>query len=83
MGTHARDAPVTINVLHFDGCPSYPVVVGLLERLLREEGVLVPVQLTQVSSHEEAVCQRFLGSPTIRIDGEDVEPAPEHDRISG
>lgn len=66
---------MTINVLYFDGCPSYPVAVELLEKLLGEEGLLVPVRRTQVSSREAAIRERFLGSPTIRINGEDVEPA--------
>lgn len=68
---------MTIDILYLGGCPSYPVVVEMLEKLLREEGVLVPVQHSRVSSHDEAICQRFLGSPTIRIDGQDVEAAAQ------
>lgn len=32
------------------------------------------VQLRRVESAEDAVAARFLGSPTIRIDGVDIEP---------
>lgn len=64
-----------IEVIYFDGCPFYPLAAELLRKMLEQEGVIAPVDLVPVSSHEEAVGCQFLGSPTIRIDGEDVEVA--------
>ena len=43
--------------------------------LLAVTGVEDPVELVQVESLEDAERQRFLGSPTLRIDGVDVDPA--------
>lgn len=63
-----------VELLYFDGCPSYEALLPRLEAILDREGVEDPVELRRVESVEGAERERFLGSPTVRIDGEDVEP---------
>ena len=66
-----------VELLWWDGCPSYPDALAELKAVLREEG-LDPesVETIEVESDEQAERERFPGSPTIRIDGEDaVAPA--------
>jgi hypothetical protein len=60
-------------MLWWEGCPSYPDALRELRRTMSEEG-LDPdrVELREVASDEQAGRERFPGSPTIRIDGEDV-----------
>ena len=53
-----------VEVLYFDGCPTYETAVKTLEEVLFEEG-------------SEAEGLRFPGSPTIRVDGDDLFPVPE------
>ncbi len=67
--------PVTIEVLYFDGCPHRGALVARLRELMSELGVDAAVKLTRVASVKSAEQRRFLGSPTLRIDGQDVEPA--------
>jgi hypothetical protein len=64
-----------VELLWWDGCPSYSEALEQLRSALREEG-LDPeaVELREVESDEQAARERFPGSPTIRIDGEDVVP---------
>ncbi len=64
-----------IELLYFDGCPSYAELLPRLRELLAGEGIREEVELRRVETPEEAERERFLGSPTIRIDGEDVDPA--------
>ena len=61
-----------IELLYFEGCPGYE---SLLARLPPLVGDAAELELRRVTSPEEAEAERFLGSPTLRIDGEDVEPA--------
>jgi hypothetical protein len=65
---------MTVELLWWDGCPSHPEALAELERILREEGVESDVELIEVRSDEQARRERFFGSPTIRINGEDVIP---------
>jgi hypothetical protein len=63
---------MTVELLWWDGCPSHPGALADLERILREEGVADAVKLVEVTSDDQARRERFPGSPTIRIDGEDI-----------
>jgi hypothetical protein len=64
----------TVEVLTFAGCPHAEPTFELVERVLRELGVVVNVRRIDVPDPEAAVAHRFLGSPTIRVNGRDVEP---------
>jgi hypothetical protein len=53
-----------------------------LKRVLREEGLdAEAVELVEVESDEQAERERFPGSPTIRIDGEDAVPPADTDPV--
>ena len=67
--------PEKIELLYWDGCPSYPEALELLESVLAERGVDAQVEVHEVHSHEEAEALRFPGSPTILVDGRDVDQA--------
>jgi hypothetical protein len=71
------DTAPRIEFLYWDGCPSHPEALALLEQVLAERGLDAEIELRHVSSHEEAQELRFPGSPTIRVDGRDVDPAGE------
>jgi hypothetical protein len=62
-------------LLWWEGCPSYPEALRQLRKILAEEAAGAEVELRQVETDEQAERERFPGSPTIRIDGEDVVPA--------
>lgn len=64
-----------IDVLYWAGCPSHPEALDLLEAVLAERGVEATVELREITSDEDATRERFPGSPTIRVDGRDVDPA--------
>jgi hypothetical protein len=66
---------VTVELLFWKGCPSYPEARELLEEVLRERGNGAAIEMREVKTHDEAQRLRFPGSPTIRIDGRDVDPA--------
>jgi hypothetical protein len=65
---------VEIEVLYFDGCPNHEALLPRLRQLLEDEAIEAPIQLQLVESVEDADRQRFLGSPTLRVDGRDVDP---------
>ena len=68
---------MTVELLWWDGCPSYPDALEELRRILREEQVDTDVALIQVRDDDQARTERFPGSPTIRIGGEDIVPPGE------
>jgi hypothetical protein len=68
-----------VEVLYFDGCPTYKTAARTLRAVLAEAGVETEVELVAINSDEEARKLRFPGSPTIRVDGRDLFPAPERE----
>jgi hypothetical protein len=68
-----------VEVLYFGGCPTYETATKTLRAVLAEEGLEADIELVAVNSDEEARRLRFPGSPTIRVDGEDLFPVPERE----
>ncbi len=68
---------MTIEILYFDGCPNHEPLETHLRELLARRGVTAEIELRRVESIEAAERERFLGSPTLRIDGHDVDPAAD------
>jgi hypothetical protein len=64
-----------VSFLYWEGCPSHPEARELLEEVLEARGVDVTVDVREVRTPEEARALGFPGSPTIRVDGRDVDPA--------
>ncbi len=75
--TEPRKNLPLVEVLYFDGCPNHEPAVALLERLSRELGIEPELRLVNVADQETAERLRFLGSPTIRVGGTDVDPLTE------
>jgi hypothetical protein len=67
-----------IEVLYFEGCPNYLPTVDRLRTVLRQEGVQTEVFEVEVKDESAAKALKFFGSPTIRVNGLDIE-ADLHD----
>jgi hypothetical protein len=73
---------MTVELLWWEGCPSHAQALAELERILHEEGVEAEVARVEIEDDEQARRERFPGSPTIRIDGEDIVPPADGDPFS-
>lgn len=62
----------TVELLHVPGCPHGSAYLPHLRVLLAGTGARLVART--VDSAEEAERERFVGSPTVRVDGVDVEP---------
>ena len=63
-----------IEILYVPGCPLYPPTVEQVERVLSSESLQAEIRSIAVRTDAEARELMFSGSPTIRVNGEDVEP---------
>lgn len=63
-----------IELLYFDGCPSYAKAEQFLKEVIEEEKIQSPVEMKIITGDKMPVAEKFLGSPSIRIDGVDVDP---------
>ncbi len=62
-----------IEFLYFEGCPSYKKALDYLKEIIDEEKIDAKIELVLVESPEDAQEVGFQGSPSIKINGEDME----------
>lgn len=64
-----------VELLWWEGCPSWDRALAELREEMGAVG-LDPegVEVRQVETEEAASRQGFVGSPTIRVNGEDIQP---------
>ncbi len=64
-----------VEILYFDGCPSHAKLLPRLREFVREAGGdAEAIELRAVETLEAAEQERFLGSPSVRVDGVDIDP---------
>jgi hypothetical protein len=63
-----------IEILYVPGCPNYQPTFERLQAVLSSEAVKTGIQGIAVTTEREAKALLFPGSPTVRVNGEDVEP---------
>ena len=66
-----------IEVLYVPDCPNYQGTLALVERVRAELGIDTELRTTLIVDQAGADQARFPGSPTVRVDGHDVEPGAE------
>jgi hypothetical protein len=66
---------VRIEVFYFDGCPNHLPAMERVRAIVQQEGVCAEVSEIEVKDESTAKALAFPGSPTIRINGLDIEPA--------
>lgn len=74
-----------VEVLYFDGCPNVEPTLARVREAMAAAGIdaTTSVSLTLVVDDAAAIRDRFLGSPTVRVDGRDVDPAASERRDYG
>ena len=67
-----------IEILYFPGCPNHEPTVNLAREVLGELGLEAEIREVAVENSEDAEAQRFVGSPTVRVNGKDIQPEAEN-----
>ena len=74
------EVPPRVEFLWWHECPSWERALELLREAMKDEG-LDPeaIESREIDTEEMAREESFLGSPTIRVDGADVQPPAENE----
>jgi hypothetical protein len=68
-------SPTDVAVLSTPGCAGTARTIELIHRVARELAIPIRVHEIVVQSPQQASDLRFLGSPTVQVNGLDVDPA--------
>jgi hypothetical protein len=63
-----------VELMYFDGCPNMDLALKHARAAITSAGLHIDVVMTRIGDDAEATRKRFLGSPTVHVDGLDVEP---------
>ncbi|MBE0698510.1 MAG: thioredoxin family protein [Anaerolineaceae bacterium] len=63
-----------IELLYFDGCPSWQTALENLHQVIEAEKLPYQVRLIEIANPQQAQEEHFLGSPSFRINGLDLWP---------
>lgn len=63
-----------IEFLYYEDCPSHDQALARLKQVMAEAGVDAPIEITKVETEDQVEALAFYGSPTIRINGQDIDP---------
>ena len=63
-----------VELLYWEGDPHYMTARQRLVEVLTEDAFETPIQMIAIGTEEDAALLGMRGSPTIRIDGADIDP---------
>ncbi len=64
---------VSISIYFIEGCPGLSAVRDNVKEIIAEETVNAEINLVLIETREEAGRLQFTGSPTVRINGKDID----------
>ena len=65
-----------VSFLYFEDCPSHELALERLHQVLVEEGIDAEVEVVKVETDAQVEQLHFVGSPTILVEGRDIDPPP-------
>jgi len=71
--TDERDIPMQVEVLVFEGCPHAGAAIALVREVVDRLAPGASVHRVEIDTAEKAAMLGFLGSPSVRVNGEDIE----------
>jgi len=66
---------VKVEILSLAGCCDTPATVDLVKNTAEVLGITINLSQIVINTQEEAEHFQFPGSPTVRLNGQDIEPA--------
>jgi len=65
---------MSVTIISLEKCSATPPTIALLEDVANEMGITVFLEHIVIKTRDDAVAYRHIGSPTVRINGLDIDP---------
>lgn len=78
-----RQRRLKIEILYIEDCPNHRATVSLLEDISNRAHLDAEIEEIEVKDLGTATAMGFLGSPTVRVNGLDIEPDARASREFG
>jgi hypothetical protein len=74
MASIPQTDTIEIRILSTEGCANTPPTISRIEETAKELAVPIHIENVLITTEEEASRNRFFGSPTVQINGVDLDP---------
>lgn len=72
-----------VKVISLEKCDGTPATIELVKKTAVEMGIPIEFEHVIIYTQEDARLHRLIGSPTVQVDGVDIDPeARTHQRYS-
>ena len=65
---------IEVRILSTKGCANTPLTISRVGETAKELAVPIHIENVLITTEEEASRERFFGSPTVQINGVDLDP---------
>ena len=69
-----RVEELEVRFLYYEGCSSHEEALERLRQVLEQEGIQANIEVVKVETEKQAKQLGFPGSPTILVNGHDIDP---------
>ncbi len=73
-GQSGSNSTLKVKVAGLERCGATQPTIDLVKNTARELGLTIDFEYVAISTQEQAEMHRHLGSPTVQINGLDIEP---------
>ncbi len=74
---------INATILYTEGCAATPLTIDLVRETASEMGFGLNLETIRVEDQRQAEDLRFLGSPTVQINGLDIDPGARDSTLYG
>ncbi len=74
MASIPQTDTIEIRILSTEGCANTPPTISRIKETAKELAVPIHIENVLITTEEEASRNRFFGSPTVQINGVDLDP---------
>lgn len=78
-----KSDPVRIKILSTKGCVNTPRATLRIEEVSKDLNIPITIEKILISTQEEADTHKFMGSPTILVNGADLDPIMRDNKTFG
>ncbi len=68
---------VPVQVLSLANCSATPKTIKLLKKVATDLGIAIDIDHQVITTPEAASEKKFIGSPTVRVNGVDIDPGAD------
>ncbi|NQV41407.1 MAG: hypothetical protein HQ506_03550 [Candidatus Marinimicrobia bacterium] len=75
--------PIQVQVLYSESCLRTPLTIERVHEVSQKLGVTIDLTTVQIDTFDQIMEWNFIGSPTVRVNGVDIDPSARGDSFGG